>query len=179
MTTFFDDAEPELWSRVRTGDPAAFGELFDAFRDRVYWHALRHTRVASDAEDVTALVFLEAWRKRPQVRIVDGSQLPWLLALPDADTDIVDRARSLRPFGAFVELLTGDTWMRFRAERAGIHMVERSRSANERADHHALIADPASRLKHQATSAEKADPPETFSSPPPCAAPFTPRQVGR
>lgn len=79
MTTFFDDAEPELWSRVRTGDPAAFGELFDAFRDRVYWHALRHTHVASDAEDVTALVFLEAWRKRPQVRIVDGSPLPWLL----------------------------------------------------------------------------------------------------
>jgi RNA polymerase sigma-70 factor, ECF subfamily len=79
VTPLFDDAEPELWSRVRTGDPAAFGELFDAFRDRVFWQALRYTRVLHDAEDITALVFLEAWRKRPDVRIVDGSPLPWLL----------------------------------------------------------------------------------------------------
>ncbi|MEO7016047.1 MAG: RNA polymerase sigma factor [Leifsonia sp.] len=79
MTLLFDDAEPELWSRVRVGDPAAFGELFDAFRDRVFCQALRHTSVLHDAEDITALMFLEAWRKRPDVRIVDGSPLQWLL----------------------------------------------------------------------------------------------------
>lgn len=75
----FDDFEPQLWSRVSAGDAEAFGELFDRFRDRVYWHALRHTGAVHDAEDITALVFLEAWRNRPRVRIVDGSPLPWLL----------------------------------------------------------------------------------------------------
>jgi len=79
VTSLFDDAELPLWARVRAGDPAAFGELFDAFRDRVFWQALRHTRVMHDAEDITALVFLEAWRRRPDVRIVDGSPLAWLL----------------------------------------------------------------------------------------------------
>lgn len=75
----FDDPEPQLWSRVSAGDAEAFGELFDRFRDRVYWQALRHTGSAHDAEDITALVFLEAWRNRMRVRVVDGSPLPWLL----------------------------------------------------------------------------------------------------
>lgn len=75
----FDDPEPLLWSRVSAGDAEAFGELFDRYRDRVYSQALRHTRTVHDAEDITALVFLEAWRNRARVRIVDGSPLPWLL----------------------------------------------------------------------------------------------------
>ncbi len=32
-----------------------------------------------DAEDVTAAAFLELWRRRKTVRVVDGSVLPWLL----------------------------------------------------------------------------------------------------
>jgi RNA polymerase sigma-70 factor (ECF subfamily) len=80
VTSFiFDDPEPNLWLRVKGDDPEAFGDLFDEFRDRVYWQALRHTGIVHDAEDLTALVFLEAWRRRAHVRIVDGSPLAWLL----------------------------------------------------------------------------------------------------
>ncbi|QHC57839.1 sigma-70 family RNA polymerase sigma factor [Rathayibacter sp. VKM Ac-2760] len=68
------------WATALSGDPDDFGRLYDAFRQRVFWHALRHTRALHDAEDVTALVFLEAWRRRASVRLVDGSPLPWLLA---------------------------------------------------------------------------------------------------
>ena len=32
-----------------------------------------------EAEDVTAMVFLELWRLRDRVRLVDGSVRPWLL----------------------------------------------------------------------------------------------------
>jgi RNA polymerase sigma-70 factor (ECF subfamily) len=32
-----------------------------------------------DAEDVTAAAFLELWRRRKSVRVVDDSVLPWLL----------------------------------------------------------------------------------------------------
>jgi RNA polymerase sigma-70 factor (ECF subfamily) len=35
--------------------------------------------VRADAEDVTAAAFLELWRRRESVRLVDGSVLPWLL----------------------------------------------------------------------------------------------------
>lgn len=40
---------------------------------------LRSSPVAADAEDLTAVVFLELWRRRDSARFVDRSLLPWLL----------------------------------------------------------------------------------------------------
>lgn len=74
-----DHSDADLWRRAGAGDGDAFGQVFDRHRDRVFRYALRLTRHRHDAEDVTALVFLEAWRRRSAVRIVDGSVLPWLL----------------------------------------------------------------------------------------------------
>ncbi len=71
--------EAALWSSAIRGDPRAFGVVFDRHRDRVFGQALRLMRSPHDAEDVTALVFLEAWRKRDTVRVVDGSIVGWLL----------------------------------------------------------------------------------------------------
>ena len=73
----FDEAA--AWSAARGGDGPAFASLFDRHRDRVFGHALRLVRERHDAEDVTAVVFLEAWRKRESVRLVDGSIIGWLL----------------------------------------------------------------------------------------------------
>ena len=72
-------ADEALWSRSVAGDAAAFGSLFDRHRDRVYGHACRLLEHRHDAEDVTASAFLELWRRRDAVRLVDGSVLPWLL----------------------------------------------------------------------------------------------------
>jgi RNA polymerase sigma factor (sigma-70 family) len=71
--------ESQVWDRARSGDPAAFKALFDVYRDRVFGQALRHARSVHDAEDITALVFLETWRRRSTVRVVDGSIVGWLL----------------------------------------------------------------------------------------------------
>ncbi|MCB2174463.1 MAG: sigma-70 family RNA polymerase sigma factor [Actinomycetales bacterium] len=73
------DGGDALWSRARAGDGEAFGRVFDAHRERVYRHALRLVGTAHEAEDVTAVAFLELWRRRDHVRLVDGSVLPWLL----------------------------------------------------------------------------------------------------
>jgi len=76
------DAEPDetaTWMLAKTGDRAAFGAVFDRHFDRVLRHALGLMRSEQDAEDVAALVFLEAWRLRERVRVVDGTVLPWLL----------------------------------------------------------------------------------------------------
>lgn len=72
-----DDAE--LWSRSLKGDGDAFGLLFDRHRARIFRHAYRLIPVRHDAEDVVATAFLELWRRREKVRLVDGSILPWLL----------------------------------------------------------------------------------------------------
>ncbi len=76
-TGHFD--EEATWARARDGDSSAFAALFDRHRDRVFGQALRLIRTPHDAEDVTAMVFLEAWHRRASVRVVDGSILPWLL----------------------------------------------------------------------------------------------------
>lgn len=90
----FDEAA--AWSAARGGDGPAFASLFDLHRDRVFGHALRLLREPHDAEDVTAVVFLEAWRKRDAVRLVDGSIIGWLLVT--TNYTVRNHARSRRRY---------------------------------------------------------------------------------
>jgi len=73
------DQESEAWAASLENDGNAFAAVFDLHRERVYHHALRMTTNVHDAEDVVAATFFELWRRRPSVRVVDGSVLPWLL----------------------------------------------------------------------------------------------------
>ncbi|WP_188194307.1 RNA polymerase sigma factor [Nonomuraea sp. SYSU D8015] len=70
-----------LRARIRSGDKAAFGELFDDYAKAVYNHAFRLTANWSTAEDVMALTFLEAWRSRARIDPEGGSLKPWLLVI--------------------------------------------------------------------------------------------------
>ncbi|MGN8048485.1 RNA polymerase sigma factor [Curtobacterium sp. 22159] len=67
------------WAMALEGDGEAFGRVFDRHRHRVQRHCMRLVPVGTDAADSVAIVFLEAWRNRARVRLVDGSLLPWLL----------------------------------------------------------------------------------------------------
>jgi len=71
--------EDGLWSRSLRGDGEAFGALYDRHCDRVFRHAYRLSGNHHDAEDIMAAAFLELWRRRAKVRIVEGSIVPWLL----------------------------------------------------------------------------------------------------
>lgn len=73
------DEELLLWQAVQEGEGVAFGQVYDLHRNRVYRHAVRLVDTYVDAEDVTAVAFLELWRNRGRVRLVNGSVLPWLL----------------------------------------------------------------------------------------------------
>ncbi len=68
-----------LWGRALAADGEAFGVLFDRHRDRLFRHVMRLAEKRQDAEDIVATAFLELWRRRRDVRLVDGSMLPWLL----------------------------------------------------------------------------------------------------
>jgi RNA polymerase sigma-70 factor (ECF subfamily) len=93
------ESDEGLWRRSLDGDGEAFAFLFDRHRDRVFGHAFRLVQTRHDAEDVAASVFLELWRRRAEVRLVDGSVLPWLLVT----TTNVGRnsARGTRRYRAF------------------------------------------------------------------------------
>ena len=95
--------EAGAWGRAAAGDGDAFGRLFDAHSGRVYRHALRLTGDVHNAEDVLAAAFLELWRRRKDVRVVDGSVLPWLLVT--AGNLALNQGRGLRRHRAFLARL--------------------------------------------------------------------------
>ncbi|GAB6903898.1 RNA polymerase sigma factor [Kineosporia succinea] len=67
------ESEQEPWARSRAG--GAFGALFDRHHPGIYRRPLSLTSDRSAAEDVVATVFLELWRRRDAVRVVEGSVL--------------------------------------------------------------------------------------------------------
>lgn len=69
----------ELLHQAAAGDGDAFASLFRRHRDRVFRHVLRLASTPADAEDLVALTFAEAWRKRGRIHVSDSSLLPWLL----------------------------------------------------------------------------------------------------
>ena len=71
--------DERVWFRVLDGDSDAFGLIWDRHRDRVFRHLLGSGVGVSDAEELSAVTFLELWRRRASIRFVDGSVLPWLL----------------------------------------------------------------------------------------------------
>lgn len=71
-------ADVALVSAVREGQTHAFRSIYDRYSHPVYDHCLRLTGSTANAEDLAALVFLEAWRRRKDYRLVEGSAGPWL-----------------------------------------------------------------------------------------------------
>lgn len=99
--------DPELWRRVTEGDAAAFGDLYDRHVRSVYNFCFRQTANWAQAEDVVSEVFLVAWRRRRDVRLVtgSGSSLPWLLGV--AVNVLRNGARSSRRGAAAIRRLDG------------------------------------------------------------------------
>jgi RNA polymerase sigma-70 factor, ECF subfamily len=87
-----DDAE--LWRAAAMGDPEAFAELYGRHVQAVFAFCARRTGDLSLAEDLTSVVFLEAWRRRRSVQLNGRSALPWLLGT--AHNVVRNQRRSLR-----------------------------------------------------------------------------------
>lgn len=79
--TVSEQTDEELIFRVSGGDEAAYRQLFRRHERAAYRVALLLTHSPWDAEEVVASAFLELWRKRDEVRLVEDSVLPWLLTV--------------------------------------------------------------------------------------------------
>ncbi|MCY1142417.1 RNA polymerase sigma factor [Actinoplanes sp. Pm04-4] len=71
----------ELWRRAREGEPECFGVLFDRHAEAVRGFCARRSGSLDAADDLVSIVFLEAWRRRGDVELVDGNALPWLYGI--------------------------------------------------------------------------------------------------
>jgi len=97
-------SDEELWSQAANEFAGeAFGELFERHADRVYAHCFSRTGSWSMAEDLTSAVFLEAWRRRSQVKFSGDSVLPWLLGVANNATR--NAQRTLRRHGQLIAKL--------------------------------------------------------------------------
>lgn len=88
--------DEEHWRAAVGGGSVAFGILFDRHADAVYRQCLRRTGSTADAEDLTSMTFLEAWRSRRRVRFVEGSARPWLFVV--AANLALNQARAARRY---------------------------------------------------------------------------------
>ncbi|MFC4244525.1 RNA polymerase sigma factor [Gryllotalpicola reticulitermitis] len=87
------ESDAALWLEVLSGTASSFAVVYERHRRQVFRKAYALTGDVTDAEDVLAIVFLEAWRKRTEVRIVDGSLLPWLYATAGFTAMNTERAK--------------------------------------------------------------------------------------
>ena len=99
------DREHELVERSRE-DPAAFGELYDAYLPRIYAFSYRRVRERSAAEDLTATTFQRALETVRHSDLRNDSFGGWLYRI--ATTAVADRTRrGQRPSPAADTDLTG------------------------------------------------------------------------
>lgn len=82
-------------------DPALYGELFRMHFDTIYNYCFRRTADSAQAEDLTSVVFMEAWRGRGRVDLTIDNALPWLYGV--ATNVLRNSRRSLRRYRAALE----------------------------------------------------------------------------
>ncbi len=88
-------SDSDLWLATRSGDPEAFGALFDRHSRAIYNYCSNRTGDSALAEDLLSIVFLEAWRLR-DVELREGAVLAWLYGVATNVTR--NQTRSQRRF---------------------------------------------------------------------------------
>jgi RNA polymerase sigma factor (sigma-70 family) len=91
-----EQGDNELWRRAAAGEPEAFGLLYERHARAIYNYLFRRCGDWSVAEDLTSIVFLEAFRRRSEARIAEGKVLPWLYGV--ATNVVRNQRRSLRRY---------------------------------------------------------------------------------
>jgi RNA polymerase sigma-70 factor (ECF subfamily) len=100
--TMVSESDADLWARVNRGDRDAFALLFRRHSRTIYNYCFRRTGDWSQAEDLTSVVFLEAWRRR-EVELPADKIVPWLYGV--ATNVLRNSRRSLRRHDAALRRL--------------------------------------------------------------------------
>jgi RNA polymerase sigma-70 factor (ECF subfamily) len=73
--------DTDLWRRAVAGESEAFGQLFDRHADAIFAFCVRRTGDSVVAEDLVSATFLNAWRRRHDLRLTADGPLPWLYGI--------------------------------------------------------------------------------------------------
>lgn len=87
----------DLVERCQGGDDAAFAELYDRYRRRLYRYCLRRVHVSEDAEEAVQESFTRAWRALPRFA-GERRFYPWLTVIAgNVCTDMLRRRQRVVP----------------------------------------------------------------------------------
>lgn len=89
------EADALLADRIRGGDQAALGELYDTYASTALATALRVVSDRAEAEDVVHDAFVAVWRKIDRFDAARGSLRAWLMTV--VRNRAIDRVRARRP----------------------------------------------------------------------------------
>jgi DNA-directed RNA polymerase specialized sigma24 family protein len=94
-------SDETLLQASANGDQRAFAELYERHARTIYNYLFRRLADWSEAEDLTAVVFLEAFRRRVEVVVVEGKLVPWPYGIATNVLRTRRRARGSRRADAF------------------------------------------------------------------------------
>lgn len=83
-----------LVEKATQRDTDSFGDLYDKYFTRIYSHLYYRVSNVQDAEDMTAQVFLNAWKAMPRYKDTGRPFVVWLLSI--AHNLVVDHYRAKR-----------------------------------------------------------------------------------
>ncbi len=87
-------------------NPAAFGPLYERYRDRIYWYLRTRTSNAEDAADLLQQIFLQALERLPQYNAKKGSFVGWLFGIArHASSNYHRNRRATVPWDLLPEVL--------------------------------------------------------------------------
>jgi RNA polymerase sigma-70 factor (ECF subfamily) len=123
-------SDESLFRASARGEQAAFAELYERHARTIYNYLFRRLADWSEAEDLTAVVFLEAFRRRREVVVAEGKLLPWLYGI--ATNVLRNRRRALWRHRALVERLASEPRTRAPDIAARTEAATQMRSVLER-----------------------------------------------
>jgi|LSQX01.1.fsa_nt_gb RNA polymerase sigma-70 factor (ECF subfamily) len=98
----------ELVERARRGDGAAFGQLVDEYKDKIYNYVSRMLNDPYEAEDVTQEAFLRAYRSLPRFRGASSFHT-WLYRIAsNLAIDVVRKRKRQEPTYSLDEPMESD-----------------------------------------------------------------------
>jgi RNA polymerase sigma factor (sigma-70 family) len=121
---------------ARDDEGALFERLFSDHSDAIYRFCLRRARDHELAEDARSTVFVEAWRRRSEIDLIDQAPRPWLYGV--ARNVLRNQWRSSRRYA--------DALLRVPVPRADLDSVEEIAERADAATHAAAMRSLLSRL---------------------------------
>jgi RNA polymerase sigma factor (sigma-70 family) len=124
---YAEASDEALLHASSNGDDQAFASLYERHARRIYNYLFRRLADWSEAEDLTAVVFLEAFRRRADAVLVEGELSPWLYGV--ATNVLRNRRRAQWRHRRLLSRLAGEPWSSITSDlHERVEATERMRS---------------------------------------------------